>query len=211
MLDVERTSLQELARAELAGLYGFARQLSGTRAGEADDLVQETLLRACKSFAKLRDRQAGPKWLRVIMVNVWRDRLRSFDRTPEPIPVETQTEGDDEFSLYRTLLSDQTLPYSDTMHVDFVGAFSNEDIHLVLQRLREEYRVVLLLRYVEGFSTEEIADLLELPFGTVCSHLHRGRQQFEKAIWQYAKESDLLGRQQSSATKGDKEVTSWRK
>lgn len=181
----DRTSLQALARAELPGLYAFARQLAGP---QAEDLVQQTLLRACRSFDTLRDLQAGPKWLRVIMVNLWRDTLRKGGREPDEVPVECE----ETFSLYRTLVDEDPLPYSDTLHVDFLGAFSQQDIHLVLGRLPEHFRVPLVLRYIEGFSTGEIAELLDLPPGTVYSHLHRGRERFERALWDYADESDLL-------------------
>lgn len=181
----DRTSLQALARAELPGLYALARSLAGP---SAEDLVQETLLRACRSIHRLRDPQAGPRWLRVIMVNVWRDGLRKAGRDPREIPVED--EGT--FSLYRTLVEEDPLPYSDTMHVDFLGAFSTRDVQLVLARLPDHYRVPLVLRYIEGFSTADIARLLELPPGTVYSTLYRGRQRFERALWDYAEESGLL-------------------
>lgn len=192
----ERTSLQALAREQLPGLYALARQLAGRR---AEDLVQETLLRACRSFHTLRDLRAGPKWLRVIMVNAWRDGIRRTRRGPREVPVDEC----EEFSLYRTLVDEDPLPYSDTLHVDFLGAFSQEDVHLVLARLPDHFRAPLVLRYVEGFSTGEIAELLDLPPGTVYSHLHRGRQHFEKALWDYAEESgildDLPGRHQRVA------------
>ncbi len=190
-----RTSLQALAREQLPGLYGLARQLAGRR---AEDLVQETLLRACRAFDQLEDLQAGPKWLRVIMVNVWRDRLRRDGRTPDEVPVD----AGGGFSLYQTLVDEDPLPYSDTLHVDFLGAFSQEDVHLVLARLPERYRAPLVLRYVEGFDTGEIADLLDLPAGTVYSHLHRGRQHFERALWQYAEESGLLDATQHAQAGG---------
>lgn len=181
----ERTTLQALARAELPGLYALARQLAGSA---AEDLVQEALLRACRSFHTLQDLQAAPKWLRVIMVNLWRDQLRKEGREPD----EVTADGDGHFSLYQTLVDEDPLPYSDTLHVDFLGAFSHHDVHLVLRRLPDRYRVPLVLRYVEGFDTSEIADMLALPQGTVYSHLHRGRQHFERALWEYAEESGLL-------------------
>lgn len=181
----DRMSLQTLAHAELPGLYALARQLTRRH---AEDLVQETLLRACRSFSTLRDTQAGPKWLRVIMVNVWRDRLRHDDRQFDEVPVESI----DDFSLYRTLVDEDPSPYSDTLHVDFLGAFSQKDVHEVLQRLPDHFRAALVLRYVEGFSTGEVADLLGLPAGTVYSHLYRGRKCFEQAMWKYAEQSGLL-------------------
>ena len=184
----ERAALQQLARDELPGLYAFARRLAG--ADVAEDLVQETLLRACRSFGSLRDVQAAPKWLRTILTNVWRDRLRRDGRWPSEVPLEG--DGPEHFSLYRTLVDEDPLPYSDTLHVDFLGAFCEEDIHVVLQRLPAHYRAPLVLRYVEGFDTNEVAAMLELPLGTVLSQLHRGRQHFERQMWVYADESGLL-------------------
>jgi RNA polymerase sigma-70 factor, ECF subfamily len=181
----ERSALQELARAELPGLYALARRLGGVDAG---DLVQETLLRACRSYASLRDAKAGSRWLRTILTNVWRDHLRKDGREPEAVPVDTE----ETFSLYRTLADEDPFPYSDTLHIDFLGAFSEHDVHVVLERLPPLYRAPLVLRYVEGFSTKEIADMLDLPVGTVLSQLHRGRQRFEREMWTYAEESGLL-------------------
>lgn len=181
----ERMSLQTLAHAELPGLYALARQLTRRH---AEDLVQETLLRACRTYSSLRDAQAGPKWLRVIMVNIWRDRLRRAGRQFDEVSVESI----DDFSLYRTLVDEDPSPYSDTLHIDFLGAFSQKDVQEVLHRLPDHFRAVLVLRYIEGFSTGEVADLLELPPGTVYSHLYRGRKCFEQAMWEYAEQSGLL-------------------
>ncbi len=180
-----RTPLQQLARAELPGLYALATQLAGQ---DAEDLVQETLLRACRSYDQLRDPAAGGKWLRVILTNLWRDRLRKQEREP----AEVSMGHDESFSLYRILVEEDPLPYSDTLHIDFLGAFSERDVHEVLHRLPDRYRAPLVLRYVEGFSTQEIADLLDVPLGTALSQLHRGRERFERALWQYAEESGLL-------------------
>jgi RNA polymerase sigma-70 factor (ECF subfamily) len=191
----ERVSLQDLARAELPGLYGFARHLTRSP-WEAEDLVQETLVRACRSFAALHDVQAAPKWLRVIMTNVWRDQVRKAGRVPVEVPI------DDDFSLYRELVEEDPLPYSDSLHVDFLGAFSDEDIRLVLRRMPEHLRVALVLRYIEGFDTGEIATMLALPPGTVYSHLFRGRKAFERALWDYAGEVDLLAERTAAERRG---------
>jgi RNA polymerase sigma-70 factor, ECF subfamily len=181
----DRAAMQQLAREQLPGLYSLAWQLAGP---DAEDLVQETLVRACRSFDTLRDHAAAPRWFRVILTNLWRDRLRKSYREPDQVFVE----DDESFSLYATLVEEDPLPYSDTLHIDFLGAFSEEDVHLVLQRLPLTYRAPLVLRYVEGFSAAEVAELLELPLGTVHSQLHRGRQRFEREMWDYAEESGLL-------------------
>ena len=160
------------------------------RGVDGSDLVQEALLRACRSFASLRDRRAGGQWLRVILTNVWRDWLRKDSREPTEVPLD-EIEG---FSLYRTLVNEDPFPYSDTLHLDFLGGFSESDVHTVLQRMPPLYRAPLVLRYMEGFPTKQIARLLELPIGTVLSQLHRGRKLFERALWDYAIESGAVGR-----------------
>jgi RNA polymerase sigma-70 factor, ECF subfamily len=191
----DRAALQQLAREQLPGLYALARYLDP---GDAEDLVQEALLRACRSFRSLRDRRAGARWLRVILTNVWRDRLRKDDREPDEVLVdETQP-----FSLFRQLADEDPLPYSDTLHVDFLGAFSEADVHEVLRRLPARYRVPLVLRYVEGFSATETAEILELPPGTVFSQLHRGRERFEAEMWCYAEESGLVTAPEPMAGEG---------
>ena len=185
---------QQLARDELAGLYALARRLTSRDA--AEDLVQETLLRAYRSFASLRDHQAGGGWLRVILTNVWRDRLRKDSRQPSEVPIDDV----EHFSLYRTLVEEDPFPYSDRLHLDFLGSFSEHDVHLVLQRLAPLYRAPLVLRYMEGFPTKQIAQVLELPLGTVLSQLHRGRKLFERALWDYARVSGALS---ATATGGE--------
>jgi RNA polymerase sigma-70 factor (ECF subfamily) len=183
----DRAAFERLARRELSGLYALARRLAGQ---DAEDLVQEALLRACRSFGSLRDHQAGGQWLRVILTNVWRDRVRRDIRQPSELPLE-----DIEcFSLYRTLVEEDPFPYSDSMHLDFLGAFSEDDVHTVLQRLPPPYRAPLVLRYVEGLGTKQVARALELPLGTVLSQLHRGRKLFERALWDHAVQSGAVER-----------------
>jgi RNA polymerase sigma-70 factor (ECF subfamily) len=65
----------------------------------------------------------------------------------------------------------------------------------VLLRLPEIYRAPLVLRYMDGFSTKEIASMLETPLGTVLARLHRGRKRFERELWDYARENGLLARE----------------
>jgi RNA polymerase sigma-70 factor (ECF subfamily) len=183
--DRTRDAFQRLASEELPALYSLARRL--VRDG-AEDLVQEALIRGYRSFATLKEDEAAGSWLKRILVNVFRDELRKRARSPEELPVE-EVEG---FSLYRTLAEVDPLPYSDTLHVDFLRAFGVEDVREVLMRLPEIYRAPLVLRYMDGFSTKEIARLLEIPLGTTLARLHRGRKRFEAELWAYASESGLL-------------------
>jgi RNA polymerase sigma-70 factor (ECF subfamily) len=180
-----KESFQRLATAELPGLYSLARRL--VRDG-AEDLVQETMLLGYRSFATLKEDAAGGRWLKTILLNVFRDQLRKQARSVEELPME-DIEG---FSLYRTLVDEDPLPYSDTLHHDFLEAFGKEDVREILMRLPDIYRAALVLRYIDGFATKEIARVFDVPLGTVLARLHRGRKLFEKEMWAYAEESDLL-------------------
>jgi RNA polymerase sigma-70 factor (ECF subfamily) len=183
-----REAFQRLAVAELPALYSLARRL--VRDG-AEDLVQETLIRAYRSFGTLKEDAAAGQWLKSILVNVFRDELRRRARTVEELPVE-EVDG---FSLYRTLVEVDPLPYSDTLHLDFLRAFGKDDVREVLLRMPEIYRAPLVLRYMDGFATKEIARLLDVPLGTILARLHRGRKRFETEMWAYAEETGLLVRE----------------
>jgi RNA polymerase sigma-70 factor, ECF subfamily len=182
----DRAAFQELARSELPRLYSLARRLGGA---DPEDLVQDCFLRAYRSFETLKDQQAGGAWLRTILVNVFRDRLRRKARTPQEVAMEDVTES----SLYRTIAEEDPFPYSDSLHLDFLGAFDEDDVHRVLMELPLHYRAPLVLRYIEGFNTKEIAAMLDAPLGTILARLHRGRKLFERQMWSYATSGGLLG------------------
>jgi RNA polymerase sigma-70 factor (ECF subfamily) len=180
-----REAFKRLAAAELPALYALARRL--VRDG-AEDLVQEALLRAYQSFGTLKENAAAGRWLKMILVNAFRDQLRKQARSVRELPMD----GIEEFSLYQTLVEEDPLPYSDTLHHDFMRAFGKEDVREVLMRLPELYRAPLVLRYMDGFATKEIAGMLGVPLGTVLARLHRGRKRFERELWAYAQETGLL-------------------
>jgi len=183
--DRTKQEFQRLVIPELAALYSLARRL--VRNG-AEDLVQEALLRGYKSFGTLKEDAAAGPWLKSILVNVFRDQLRKRARSVEEMPVEDV----EDFSLYRILVEEDPFPYSDTLHHDFLRAFGKEDVREVLVRMPEIYRAPLVLRYMDGFATKEIARLLGVPLGTILARLHRGRKRFEMEMWAYAEEVGLL-------------------
>jgi RNA polymerase sigma-70 factor (ECF subfamily) len=164
-----------------------ARRLVGD---EAEDAVQDALLKAYRSFDRLEHPSAGPAWLGSILVNVCRDRGRARGRAPAEVSIEAV--GD--FSLYRRIADEDPFPYSDSLHLDFLEQFGPEDVRAVLSRLPDRYRIPLVLVYVDDFATKEVARLLDEPLGTVLSQLHRGRKLFEREMWSYAEEHGLLVR-----------------
>ena len=99
----EHRAFQDLARAHLPRLYGLARRLAGR---DAEDLVQETLVRAFKSYEDLKSPQAAGAWFSTIMVNCARDRLRKEGRSVREVSLEEL----DEFSLYRHIAEEDPFP-----------------------------------------------------------------------------------------------------
>ncbi|MDX1658611.1 MAG: RNA polymerase sigma factor [Nitriliruptorales bacterium] len=177
----------EAARPHLGWLYSLARRLIGDP-DTAEDVVQKALLKACRSFDEVRDLDALPAWLKRILVNCCRDHWRSEGRGFD----ETSMEDMEGPSLYRILAVEDPLPYSDSLHLDFLSTFTTEDVWAVLARLKTIYRVPLVLVHMEGYSTAEVADLLDTPRNTILSRLHRGRKRFETELWDYAQERGLL-------------------
>jgi RNA polymerase sigma-70 factor (ECF subfamily) len=181
--DVERFRL--LATAELPRLYRLARKLARD---EAEDAVQDCLLRAYRSFSQLKHDRAGPSWLAAILVNCCRDREQARARRPEPVDVEDV----DDFSLFRTIADEDPFPYSDSLHLDFLEHFGREDVRAVVAELPIIYRTALVLVHMEGYPVKDAAFMLDVPLGTMLARLHRGRKLFERRLWDYAEEHGLL-------------------
>lgn len=176
---------RDLAREQLPRLYAIARRLVGD---EGEDAVQDCLLKGFQRYGQLRDGEAGRAWLVSILVNCCRDRGRARARSPQWVDVEEL----ERFSLYRKIAYEDPLPYSDSLHLDFLAGFGPEDVREVLLRLPDLYRVPLVLVYMDGFLAKEAARILGAPLGTVLARLHRGRKLFEHELWEYAEEHGLI-------------------
>src|SRR5688572_13851075 len=181
----KKDRFRDMAQEHLGRLYSTARRLVGD---DAEDAVQDTLLRAFRSYDQLESDQSGGAWLTSILVNTCRDRGRSEARHPEEVNIDEV----EEFSLYRQVTREDPFPYSDSLHLDFLQRFGKEDVTEVLLSMPEIYRVPLVLVHMDGFSTKELARILGIPLGTVLARLHRGRKLFEKKMWEYAVTNDLL-------------------
>jgi RNA polymerase sigma-70 factor, ECF subfamily len=174
-----------LVREQLPRLYSLARRLVGD---EAEDAVQDCLLKAYQRFHQLQVAAAAPAWMTSILVNCCRDRGRTNARRPE----EVEFDELERFSLYRKIAYEDPFPYSDSLHLDFLAEFGPEDVRAVLLQLPLLYRIPLVLVYMEGYLAKEVAEMLDAPLGTVLARLHRGRKLFERQLWDYAEENGLL-------------------
>jgi RNA polymerase sigma-70 factor, ECF subfamily len=180
--EIAAPGFEELALPHLKSLYRLAVRLTGDGAA-AEDLVQETYLKALQAFADMRDRSRVRPWLFQILSRLVTDRYRTVGRE---IPVGNREELE-RFSLYDRIADEDPFPYSDNVHDDFLAQFRDEDVRQALLAVPETYRVPLLLIYVEEMSYRELADALGCPIGTVMSRLHRGRKALECQLWECAK------------------------
>lgn len=184
---MDRRGFEERALPHLRALFGLALRLTGD-ASAAEDLVQETYLKALQAFVTLRDPDRVHPWLFQILSRLVIDRHRASERE---VPLEAP-EDLDRFSLYDRIADEDPLPYSDRLHEDFLAQFRDEDVRRALVRIPEAYRVPLVLYYVEGFRYRELAEVLKCPVGTVMSRLHRGRKSLERLLWDCARRRGLV-------------------
>jgi RNA polymerase sigma-70 factor (ECF subfamily) len=173
---------ETLALPHLPALYRLAVRLTG-RPQDAEDLVQDTYIRALHAFPSLRDTSRIRAWLTQILTRLVLDR----HRTPEREVAVGDLAELDRFSLYDLIWDEDPLPYSDQLHRDFLAQFPDDDVRQALLALPEVYRVPLVLLHVEDLSYRELAEILGCPVGTVMSRLHRARTILERDLWECAK------------------------
>lgn len=192
MADQGATTFGVAAREQLPWLYSLARRLAADR---AEDIVQECLLRAYRGFSQLRDREAAPAWFRQILINCANDHHRKQTRTVAEQPLDETRDT----TLFRRIIDEDPLPYSDSVHLDFLHSFTEDHVWAVLDRLDPKYRVPLVLVHMEGIPTADVSRMLGVPQNTILSWLHRGRRLFETEMWNYAEEHDLVRQAQGVA------------
>jgi RNA polymerase sigma-70 factor, ECF subfamily len=185
---IDRVELEKRFEAEamplLPGLYSAAYRLT-RNAADAEDLVQETYLRAFRSFHQFQPGTNLKAWLYRILTNTFINSYRKRQREP-------QTVSDDEIEdwyLYSKMSDEGFEPSAETAVLE---SLPDEDVQEALSSLPEQFRIAVLLADVEGFSYKEIADITGVPIGTVMSRLHRGRKALEKRLWDVVKERGLV-------------------
>jgi RNA polymerase sigma-70 factor, ECF subfamily len=188
----DRPRFEQVARDQIPWLYSLARRLAGDR---ADDVVQDCLIKAFRRYHTLRDVEAAPGWFRTILTNCVRDRFRRESSGVEETPFDDEAL---EYSLYDKIIEEDPWPYSDTVHIDFLHSFTEEDVWAVLDRLSPKHRVPLVLVHMEGHSVSHVGRMLGAPRNTVLSWLHRGRKRFEAELWEYADGNGLLKRSEDT-------------
>ena len=168
-------------------LYGGALRMT-RNPSDAADLVQETYLRAFRSWNQFQQGTNLKAWLYRILTNLYISSYRAKKREPQIVSTSNDT-GD--FDLYETLVDrNQVSASAESIVLDSLG---DDDIKKALSDLPEDFRMAVSLADIDGFSYREIADMLDIPIGTVMSRLHRGRKALQKALWGLAEQRGLVG------------------
>jgi RNA polymerase sigma-70 factor (ECF subfamily) len=168
-------------------LFSTAMRMTRNRS-DAEDLVQETFIKAWRSFTTYQQGTNLRAWLFRIMTNTYINKYNAQQRKP------TETELDDveELFLYKRLGAVDQSQLSQSAEDQMLSLFTDDEVKKALEELPDQFRIPVLMSDVEGFSYKEIAEILEIPLGTVMSRLHRGRKSMQKMLYEYAKERGLI-------------------
>jgi len=154
----------------------------------AQDLVQETYLKAFRGFRTFEEGTNLKAWLYRILTNTYINSYRAKKRRPE------QSDVDDveDLYLYRRLGGLEAAAAGRSAEEEVLDHFTDADVKKAVESLPEQFRMVVLLADVEGFSYKEIAAILDVPIGTVMSRLHRGRRALQKALFDFGMDRGLV-------------------
>jgi RNA polymerase sigma-70 factor (ECF subfamily) len=171
----------------MSSLYAAALRMT-RNAADAEDLVQETYLKAYRGFSGFEEGTNLKAWLYRILTNTYINTYRARKRRPE----ESDLEDVEDLYLYRRLGGLEIASLGRSAEEDLLESYTDEEVKAAIESLPEQFRMAVLLADVEGFSYKEIAEILDIPIGTVMSRLHRGRKGLQKKLWEFAVERGLV-------------------
>lgn len=172
------------------GLYSYALVLSRDRT-EAEDLVQETCLRAIRAMGSLRPDSNAKGWLVTILRNIWFNQLRQRRTVREVVELDLHVDD-----------ANRAADSRKDPHATYVSNIEQEQVRTAIQQLPVEFREIIILREYEDLSYQEIAAVLECPLGTVMSRLARARSKLRDLL----SVESLAPRTVGKVTSGDQET-----
>ncbi len=182
----DQAHFTEVAMEFMPGLYSAALRMT-RNASDAEDLVQETYLKAYRSFGSFEEGTNLRAWLYRILTNTYINSYRAAQRRPEV----TDVEDVEDLYLYKRLSGNGgTEQGRSAEHVPWTASPMTM---AALEALPDAFRTAVLLADVEGFSYKEISEITDVPIGTVMSRIHRGRRALQKALHDSAAARGLVG------------------
>ncbi len=185
----DRSAFEGLALEHMPALYSAALRMT-RNPSDAEDLVQETYLKAYRSFASFTEGTNLKAWLYRILTNTYINSYRAKQRRP----IESDLDDVEDLYLYRRIGALEHVAASRSAEDQLMDVFSEGEVRSALEQLPDAFRMPVYLADVDGFSYKEIAEILEIPIGTVMSRLHRGRKAMQKALYEFAIEQGLVDR-----------------
>lgn len=184
----DRSQFEALIKGHLDALYRTALRMTKNSA-DAEDLVQETALKAYRYFDRFEEGSNIRAWLFKILTNLFINRYRKESKAP------TQVDFDDveDFQLYGRMVDSGFVAVGQTPEKELFDRVLGADIERAIETLPEDFRLVVVMAFVEGLSYEEIASALNVPMGTVKSRLFRGRKLLQKALVSQAQKAGVIG------------------
>src|SRR5213075_47101 len=170
----------------MSALYSAALRMTRNPA-DAEDLVQETYLRAYRGFGGFREGTNLKAWLYRILTNTFINQYRAKKRRPDQVDLDDV--GD--FYIFRRLGGLEAADAERTAETEALESMPDDEVKQALESIPEQFRMAVILADIEGFSYKEIADILDVPIGTVMSRIHRGRKALQQRLWDYAERNNL--------------------
>ena len=166
-------------------LYSTALRMTRIQS-DAEDFVQETYLKAFRSYGSFETGTNLKAWLFRILTNTFINTYRAKQRRPQ----ESDLGSVEDLFLYKRLPSLAGL--SESAEEQLLDLFPAAEVREAIENLPETFLLPMLLNDVEGFSYKEVAEILDIPIGTVMSRLHRGRKTMQEALYDYASQRHLI-------------------
>ena len=182
----DRARFADLTMEYMPALYTAAMRMTRNRA-DAEDLVQETYLKAYRGFDTFQEGTNLKAWLYRILTNTYINSYRAQKRRPEVADVE---DVEDLYLYHRLTPGDGS---GRSAEEEVLEGFTDDEVKDAIEALPDNFRIAVLLADVEGFSYKEIADITSVPIGTVMSRIHRGRRALQKTLHDYAAQRGLVG------------------
>lgn len=167
----------------LDALYNFGLRLTSDP-NDAEDLVQDTIVKAYRFFSSYEKGTNAKAWLFRILKNSYINNYRKKSKKPQEV------DYDEVATFYETIRAErtETSDLEDKMFRELI----DDDLSNALDEIPEDFRTVVLLCDVEEFTYEEIANMLDVPIGTIRSRLHRGRNLLKAQLMEYAEKRGYL-------------------
>lgn len=189
LLIADQADFEKDAMQYAPQLYSAALRMTRNPA-DAEDVVQETFLKAYRGYHTFQEGTNLKAWLYRILTNTYINRYRKKTRRPQEVEL---GELEDLYLFKRLNETGSTGGATRSTEEEVLERFGDDDIKEAVESLPEHFRLPVLLADVEGFSYKEIAEILDVPIGTVMSRLHRGRKALQLRLFDFAKEHGLVG------------------